>query len=1069
MESLEGAAGAATGMSEHAAAMKLVTAESATHRAVSDGAWSDPDTWAGGRVPGDGAIVHIPDGLTVEYDVASDSRLKGVRIDGELDFSTEISTRMVVDTVLVTDAGTLRIGSASNPIANGVTADIVVSGGPIDPGADPLLLGRGVVSMGTVEIHGDEKESHLKVAVDPMAGDDTLTLSGPADGWRVGDTIVVAGTQYEGYKYSTDARSVVHHLPEDEIRVITAIDGAKITLDAPLAHDHDTPRDDLKTSVANYTRSVTIRSEDPDAPVSERGHVMFMHSDDVDVRYASFVDLGRTDKSEPAVDASDLTTPMSDANVKGRYPVHLHMTGLDAPDEPAMLVGNAVFGSPGWGIVHHASNAVIHANATYDTFGAGYVSETGNEIGAWTDNIAIYAKGISWTTPKNGSDLTNFDIAKTGDGFWFQGRMVEASGNVAASVNTGYVYFHRDSPEGDMLRFRQELFDYPTALGNNTMSSANRTPILDFHDNEVFAAREGLRVTKASPQQGHDIHSHMRDFTAWSVKAGAALEYTAHYILENFDLVGKDPEKFNEPVIGIRLEKNVFDVAIVNPKITNFENGIDLANTSTRSSTDPETYKYVVYNAQFERVDNEYVNYEPAIDDVINEINVEYDFRIELDHALVYGYDQDERQVEITGVKYDGLGGIRIPAGGEKATLSHFDVVRMVRDNGYYSTSDGRNITIFEAFYSDRLTGEVHKIGHEIELLDNVPLGNKYKIFADAKYLGEISADNRAAEAFDDAGSTRAGDPLVVDVLANDRDLDGDAIFVSDFDQPDYGQVELLEDGRLSFMADLGFTGVASFGYWVTDGFGRFDKGAVTVEVVAVDGPGAPPGGPGLWLDLDGPLVYGYASDARTVVIDGFKHDGLGVASLADEGEVVTLSHFDVVRHARDVGYYSTADGDNYIVYEASYVDRATGDDILVGHLIRIEDDVPLGNQYKIFRDAKHLGELNLFNAAPEAAADRLSVAVDGHAMLDVTANDGDPDGDALVFRGFDAPEHGTLEDLGDGMVRYRPDAGYEGVDGFTYWVTDGYGGYARGEVSVTVGDPEDGVGSGHSAHDHMI
>lgn len=54
--------------------------------------------------------------------------------------------------------------------------------------------------------------------------------------------------------------------------------------------------------------------------------------------------------------------------------MHLHFTGLDPTEPPAVVIGNAVFHSPGWGYVHHASNAIFNDNASYDTHGAAYVA-----------------------------------------------------------------------------------------------------------------------------------------------------------------------------------------------------------------------------------------------------------------------------------------------------------------------------------------------------------------------------------------------------------------------------------------------------------------------------------------------------------------------------------------------------------------------------------------------------------------------------------------------------------------------------------------------------------------------
>ena len=111
----------------------------------------------------------------------------------------------------------------------------------------------------------------------------------------------------------------------------------------------------------------------------------------------------RTSRFE-SFDLDQLPGIEADSNVRGRYSMHFHMTGIDDPRNPAIARGNAVFDSPGWGYVHHASNAVFHDNASFDTppppHGAGFVAETGDEIGSWTRNIAIKAEGNSAFNPK---------------------------------------------------------------------------------------------------------------------------------------------------------------------------------------------------------------------------------------------------------------------------------------------------------------------------------------------------------------------------------------------------------------------------------------------------------------------------------------------------------------------------------------------------------------------------------------------------------------------------------------------------------------------------------------------
>ena len=130
-------------------------------------------------------------------------------------------------------------------------------------------------------------------------------------------------------------------------------------------------------------------------------------------------------------------------------------------------------------------------------------------------------KGSRWLAPKFGNDLDNFDLGQTGDGFWFQGRMVESTDNIAASVNNGFRLFPPRALWGSReypLR-RRSYRDSGCAQLWFRLASSD-IPILGFSGNETFASKAGLHVVKANPLQQHDVHSVLEDFTAWSVREG---------------------------------------------------------------------------------------------------------------------------------------------------------------------------------------------------------------------------------------------------------------------------------------------------------------------------------------------------------------------------------------------------------------------------------------------------------------------------------------------------------------------------------------------------------------------
>ncbi|MEM8821821.1 MAG: cadherin-like domain-containing protein, partial [Pseudomonadota bacterium] len=899
---------------EHMAAFDLVAHSDATHMAVEDGDWFDPDTWANGEVPGSGARVIIRDGVTVTYSGESDARIGTIGVEGTLAFATDADSRLVVDTIVVMPSGRLEAGTVENPVAPGTSIDIVIANnGDINVAWDPQLLSRGIISLGEVEMHGAEKLSHLKVAVDPMAGDTTLTLAETPEGWSVGDTIVLAGTEFDGWGWDNTIRQSVYRGDTHEVLTIAAIDGDTITLDRALAYDHASPRDDLKTSVANYSRSITISSEDgADSAVHHRGHVMFMGSDDVDVRFVAFEELGRTDKSVRSVPASSLDLVNPDSNVQGRYSIHLHELGTNDPQNPAILEGNAVFGAPGWGIAHHSSNALLHRNATFDVFGSGFVAEKGDEIGVWSENISIGTEGLN-RLEKDAEDVQSFDLGRTGSGFWFQGRMVEAIDNVAAGARTGFVWMTRGDSNGvDPL-----LFDQPEALGLGGLAFPNHPVINNFNGNETFGSERGLIVVKANPNQGHDLRTVMEDFTAWEVRTGAHLEYTSHYTLTNFDVVAlQSPPPFTSAGIGIETGPNTSDIVIVDARVQDFEHAYELSGVFTDPSIQSSQNQFVVVGGELIGITGSVFE-----GDEIASGRVEILDRSELtertpdiDVAQTYiGPAVPERSAIFEGTKTDSLGTVPIAAGTDTYRLDYEDVKTILETDGYFER-DGRHVFVAEAYYEDRLTGEIVKLGHLVESSYTGLFSNPFGLFRDAVFNGAFQEGNRAPVTDGEDVETPFETPITINVLANDSDPDGDAIRVDGLIQPERGKVYDPGHGDLIYYPDLDFSGTDEFSYWVTDGFGAFTKADVTVSVG--DDGASDDASPDPEPDPEPENTPPDAGDVRLDAIAGvqvFAAAALLAESIDDDGDALSITGV-----ADAVGGSALLTADGSVAFEAA-------------------------------------------------------------------------------------------------------------------------------------------------------
>ncbi len=87
-------------------------------------------------------------------------------------------------------------------------------------------------------------------------------------------------------------------------------------------------------------------------------------------------------------------------------------------------------------------------------------------------------------------------------------------------------------------------------------------------------------------------------------------------------------------------------------------------------------------------------------------------------------------------------------------------------------------------------------------------------------------------------------------------------------------------------------------------------------------------------------------------------------------------------------------------------------------------------------------------NSPPVANPD--SYTVHGSLVLNLLANDSDPDGDTIIFDGLAiGPAHGVLTPVGADQFRYIANSGFVGSDSFTYIIRDKF--YASSSATVTI------------------
>ncbi len=804
---------------EHMAVLDLVPHDAVTHMAMHSGDWSDPGTWMGGMLPGADARVHIPEGVEVEFDLPASPRLMNIRVDGTLELSSESSTNLFLRTMVITPTGSFVAGSPDRPVPDGVNAfvffrsDVPVE---IDDPNDPLQLGLGVISLGRVELYGQMREAFTTLAEPSVAGDSVLILDGQAGNWDVGHKIIVAGTEYLRPANRQNSGT------QDEVRMITGIervpddDVTIVTLNQPLEYDRVPPPQAVdwyepKSHVANRSRNIMFQSElGPSSPINKRAHMMIMSSDSV-FEGVAWCSLGRTDKSvwvdDPGMNPGGWMG--EGTNARGRYPLHFHKIGTDSVlSDPVQVRGCFMQFSPGWGYVLHSSHGVFEDNVSYHIYGAAYVTEIGDELGAFRRNISMHTHGRWGNVPKNGNN--NHDFGYLGHAFWFQGRNVICEDNVAAgSAADAFVWFHRSQgvfipeiPTSHVL----EPWGYDK---HKPFFLIDDVPIAFAKGLTAYASRGGLRVIKGSPDQGHWMRNRFEDVNAWNCEVGAEMEYTAHYTVNRMFLSGTG--RANR--FGLRTGNTADDFVFNRLHIQHFGHGIDL-DDNFRNEFHPCHAVFIDLTLVDADGDGSSIpNYNPDFHTILESATPvpAGQIQLRLDTELVcpeaYGW-RDEQSLILEGTFTDSAG----DAGFYHSRWRGYEIRDILRE-GHYVRPNGTAYILIEELIADRVTGEITRFELEVDLC------NEQQLNFGPTLENQNTARSAPSTAPDDLRTT-AGEVLRVGapgLLANDvaeaEDLDDARVIATLVGKPANGSLNVNANGSFTYRPNPGFTGEDSFTY----------------------------------------------------------------------------------------------------------------------------------------------------------------------------------------------------------------------------------------------------------------
>lgn len=506
-------------------------------RSVRNGNWSDPDTWTDRRVPRAGGNVQIRSGHVVTYDVDSDSAVRVLHVAGTLAFARDKSTRLDVGLLKIqpgeecAEEGfnchevadlpasaeskslgpALELGTPENPIPSNVTARIRLV---YFEGMDPTTLPAIVNCGGRWDVHGAPmNRTWLKLGQTAKPRDSKIVLAVAVTNWKVGDRVIVTASK-QGSEYSPGYQSdptfqerlyaLVNRVPGNpyslrkqrrlltEERFITALDGATLTLDQPLAYEHY-GTGEYRSEVANLSRNVIIESAAPDGV---RGHTMYHLDSAGGISYAEFRHLGK-------------------GGVLGKYAIHFHLV-RDSMRGRGVL-GASIWDSHNrWITIHGTDFLLVRDCVGYQSAGHGFFLEDATEQYNVLDrNLAVQA----FRARRLPKQALPFD-ANDGAGFWWANGRNTFTRNVACE-NDQYGFRFEIARRSDFnpeLRVRQPD-------GTVERRDVRAIPFLRFEDNESHS--EGLY----SFNFGDDAHPSVRGDRQHPFIARGLKAWETHYAL----------------------------------------------------------------------------------------------------------------------------------------------------------------------------------------------------------------------------------------------------------------------------------------------------------------------------------------------------------------------------------------------------------------------------------------------------------------------------------------------------------------------------------------------------------
>ncbi|GAA1598451.1 Ig-like domain-containing protein [Actinoplanes couchii] len=372
-----------------------------------------------------------------------------------------------------------------------------------------------------------------------------------------------------------------------------------------------------------------------------------------------------------------------------------------------------------------------------------------------------------------------------------------------------------------------------------------------------------------------------------------------------------------------------------------------------------------------------------------------------------------------------------------------------------------------------------------------------------------VTTTNAAPTAVADARTTGSGTPITIDVVANDTDPNNDTLTLTAVNPPQAGAgTTTRSGGKVVYTPAAGFKGTATFTYTISDGQSQNSTATGTVTVTVSDGPPVAVNDTATVAYAGTVLINVLANDSDP------NNDPFGIeaGSVSTPSRGTARIVGQQIEYTAPAGFSGTATFTYRIKDNLGSPASTATVTVTVGNARPVPKDLTPSTGYETpvtLDPAKDSTDPNgdtltvtatgtpghgtvvrnndgtltytpapgftgtdtftytisdgtdtatgtititVSNAPPTAGNDTYTVNSNASNVLDVLANDSDPNNDPLTITIDTPPGHGTAQVV-NGKIVYKPADGYHGTDTFHYTISDGKGGTAGATVSVTVVD----------------